>query len=338
MDHNETHRWMILVLVVAALFAALACGGTAATAPPPQEEEVLPTPEPTAEVPVEEPPAEVAEPSEAPGEAAVPLEAVERAIRDAVLNRDREAMIGLMGDPFVIAWWQSEGSEWTPAEAADELINGWLLPGNPLTFFEPEADYLTGLLGGMDPLTMWGPDVDAVSALYSTGWGSNGYSEALLIVAARPEGGFYWHATLVAPEGFGGVPQGDNATMREDFEIEVMRAIVERDYDIMPRLMGEQFEISGWQAGGAAWSPEEAVERLRTEFYPPEGDIVIFDTQADIAALLGQNPADFFGGGVSFLYSVGWGPEGNGEAIVVIDATDDGVLYWRGILVALYGF
>jgi hypothetical protein len=115
-------------------------------------------------------------------------------------------------------------------------------------------------------------------------------------------------------------------------------AIVQREFEDMQALMGESFEISGWQAGGAAFPPAEAIARLQSEFYPPEGYLVSFAEQPDLSALLGANPADFFGGGVSFLYSNGWGPDGQGEAILVIDVTPEGVLYWRGVLFALDGF
>jgi len=132
---------------------------------------------------------------------------------------------------------------------------------------------------------------------------------------------------------------GDNVAIRQQFEQSVMRAVVERDFEAMPALMSDPFTISGWQAGGAQWTPAEAVAQLQATFYPPEGSTVSFGgPQPDLSALLGQNPADFFGGGVSFLYSVGWGAAGNGEAILVIDATEEGVLCWRSILIATSGF
>jgi hypothetical protein len=195
----RTSRWIELLLVLA--FASLACsltqGATGGVQPPATPVPFQATPSPPTGDSVEQP--EVGEGGGVSAERQ-DLATFEALVRDAVIQRDQEALAGLMGDPFSIARWQSEGMSMSPAEAAEELVMGWLIPGNPVAFVEG-AD-LTGMLGGTDPLTMWGPDVDARGAMLCTGWGSNASSEAILIVAWDDAIGYYWHAVLIAPEGF----------------------------------------------------------------------------------------------------------------------------------------
>jgi hypothetical protein len=115
-------------------------------------------------------------------------------------RRNYDVLQALMGDPFVIGYWQSEGTELAPSEAA-ALLEEELLPREAFVNYTLGGN-LSGLLGGQDPLAMWGPDVNAQQAIHSTGWGSNGNSEAVLIIAQRPDGSYYWHGILYAPGGF----------------------------------------------------------------------------------------------------------------------------------------
>lgn len=261
------------------------------------------------------------------------LAAFEDQVRKAVIQREEETMAQLMGDPFAIGWWQSEGVSLSPAEAAAELAMGWLIPGNPVAFVN-DLD-LTGMLNGLDPLTMWGPDIDARSALFCTGWGSNASSEAVLVIAWDDTIGYYWHAVLIAPEGF--AQTGDNLDFRGQFEQEVMQAIINHDFEAMIGLMSNPFQIALWQSQGKTLPPAEAIEQIKMN-YPPESFVISYsEPQPDLNTLLGGNPIDFFGGGISFLHSVGWGESGTGEAVVVIDANEDGALAWSMILFAPNG-
>lgn len=263
------------------------------------------------------------------------LQDFEAALMDAVTDHNYSVLQYMVGDPFTVAAFQSEGNQVSAVEFAAQLQQTHL-GANATPVFVADAD-LTALLGGTDPLTLWDPAVKVVDALYSQGWGPQGTDQVLLIIAentlADGTSYWYWYALLYLPP-----QQGDNTTFRAQFENELIRAVVERDFAAMKALMRDSFEIGGWQAEGAVYTPDEAITKLQVEFYPPAEDIVTFGVSQDIAALLGQNPADFFGGGVSFLHSVGWGPEGNGDAILVIDATPEGVLYWKAILFALQGF
>jgi hypothetical protein len=115
-------------------------------------------------------------------------------------QRDYAVLQALMGDPFVIGYWGSEGVELTPPAAAEELRSNMLPP-------EAYASYtLTGnlseLLEGQPPETMWGPDVRVVRAIHSTGWGPDGNAEAILFIAQRADSTYYWHGIVYAMRGF----------------------------------------------------------------------------------------------------------------------------------------
>jgi hypothetical protein len=115
-------------------------------------------------------------------------------------NRDYGLLQSLMGDTFTIGYWESEGVELSPLDAALELEAN-LLPPQAFVAYTLTGD-LKGLLGGLDPLTLFGPNVDAVRAIHSTGWGNDGTAEAILIIAQRPDGSYYWHGIVYAPSGF----------------------------------------------------------------------------------------------------------------------------------------
>ena len=174
----------ILVLLLAAL-ALSACA-------------VTPTPSPT----------DTPTPSPTPTPTVESVESFADRLVLAFINREYDALQAMMGDPFAVGFWLSEGVEWTPAEAVAQLQANYLGPATAVAF-DTSTD-LTALLG-MDPLGMWGPDVNAVRALYVKGLGADGRTEAILILALRPDGSPYWHGMLVAREGFH-LPEGPTET------------------------------------------------------------------------------------------------------------------------------
>ena len=117
------------------------------------------------------------------------------------MEHDYDQLHALMGGSFALANWRAESSELPPAVALVELRNHYLTPTNAVAF-KTDQD-LSALLDGADPLAMWGAAVNAVRAIYVTGLGVDGQDEAILIVAQKPEGTFYWHGMVVAAGGFG---------------------------------------------------------------------------------------------------------------------------------------
>jgi hypothetical protein len=118
---------------------------------------------------------------------------------DAMNARDYETLKGMMGDTFVIGYWQSEGVSYTPDEAIEQLqLN--LLSGTTTITVDMTKD-LTALLG-FDPVTIVGPGVAEVSPVFVTGLGAEGKDEAILFIAPRADGSPYWYGMLFAKDGF----------------------------------------------------------------------------------------------------------------------------------------
>ena len=120
----------------------------------------------------------------------------------AALNtRDYAQLRSLMGDPFMIAYWLSEGTSNTPDQAIEQLQLNLLNSSAPIV--ADESRDLTELLG-MDPVTIVGPEATEVSPLLTSGWGQEGKGEATLFIAKDAGGNWYWYGLLFARGGFAG--------------------------------------------------------------------------------------------------------------------------------------
>lgn len=125
----------------------------------------------------------------------------------------------------------------------------------------------------------------------------------------------------------------------DDITAQLMIAIVQRNFDTLSSLIGEQFTLALWQSEGVSLTRDEAVAQLETSYFTPQADIA-FNTTEDLHELLGQDPAALLGPDVQVLrtlYVKGLG-SGNDEAILFIAAEPGGDLHWRGMLVAPGGF
>lgn len=107
-------------------------------------------------------------------------------------------MPALMGNPFTLAFWRSEGLLLAPEEAVGQLQTNYLSANSTVQFVD-DADIPT-LLDGDDPLL--NPSVDMAAALFSTGWGQDGQGEAILFIARATTGNYYWHGILYDFDGF----------------------------------------------------------------------------------------------------------------------------------------
>ncbi len=99
-------------------------------------------------------------------------------------------------DPFVIAYWQSEGMETSPDYAATAFANQLYQAAEQggLTFTTDRGEFPP--LFGMPPETMFGPDVKVAEIVYSEGWGLDGLGAALLYFVEDECGGYYWHGLV----------------------------------------------------------------------------------------------------------------------------------------------
>ena len=124
---------------------------------------------------------------------------VKQGLVEALNTRDYNALKALMGESFLIGYWQSEGTSNTPDQAIELFQRSLLNSTSPIT-----ADYTKNLIEllGTDPVTILGPDVLEASPLFTSGWGAEGRDEAILLVGKQPDGDVYWHGLLFAREGF----------------------------------------------------------------------------------------------------------------------------------------
>lgn len=111
-----------------------------------------------------------------------------------------DAVKALMDQSFRMAFWQSQGTPYTPDLAIEQLRTNYIGTSTVLTT-DPGKD-LTALLGGVNPYSIVGLDASNSQALFVSGWGLDGKGEAILYVTRRADGSLYWHSVLIAPSGF----------------------------------------------------------------------------------------------------------------------------------------
>lgn len=148
-----------------------------------------------------QPSASMSTPTAAPAPE-IGLDAVSAQLRQAVEAKDFDTMRGLMDDSlFVIAFWPGNSLPPLPADDALGQLRSLHMTGGPITFPEPDAP-LAQMLDGQDPLHVFLSDVNVVGVLFSQGWGTEGLGEAMLFLAQRPDGSFWWYSIIIAPTGF----------------------------------------------------------------------------------------------------------------------------------------
>jgi len=123
-------------------------------------------------------------------------------LRQFVESADFDGLRGLMDDNlFVIAFWPGNSLPPLPADDAIGQLRNLHMIGGSIRFPEPDAP-LSELLGNQDPLHIFQSDVQVVDVLFSQGWGPEGLGEAMLFVAQRADGSFWWYSIIIAPTGF----------------------------------------------------------------------------------------------------------------------------------------
>lgn len=128
------------------------------------------------------------------------LEEVQQAVQDALTARNPDLMAQSMTEPFLTAYWQSEGVMVTRFEAANTVLN-FAPAGSTIELFQDVPPELESMLAG-DMETLWGPEANPVDTMYSTGWGDGGNGEAILVFSRSPEGLYSWYGILLAAGGF----------------------------------------------------------------------------------------------------------------------------------------
>lgn len=121
-----------------------------------------------------------------------------QSVVNALNARAFETLPPLMDETFTFAYWQSQGTVYQ-SETAVEYLRTSHIGTSPL--IPDAAKDLTALLGG-SPYAIMNLDPAKSLALFVTGWGLDGKTEAILYVTQRADGSLYWHSVLIAPYGF----------------------------------------------------------------------------------------------------------------------------------------
>jgi len=124
------------------------------------------------------------------------LKDFENQLQTALTRRDPAAIQALMGERFIVAYWQSEGESIPSEQAVTQLLSGHVAVNSVMEFHEFQD------IPAFTPQSFVGPDVELAKTIYVTGWGADGQSQALLFVSRRPDGALFWQGVLVTPEGF----------------------------------------------------------------------------------------------------------------------------------------
>lgn len=152
-------------------------------------------------LPIPTPPLPCATQTAIPGPS--PIE-VAQTIVNTLNAKDFDSAKALMEASFTMAFWQSQGTSYTPELAIQQLQSNYVGPNTQLT---PDANKdLIALLGGINPYSVMGLEAFNSQAVFVSGWGLDGQGEAILYVTRRSDGKLYWHSVLIAPGGFASIP------------------------------------------------------------------------------------------------------------------------------------
>jgi hypothetical protein len=161
----------------------------------------------------------------------------------AIDSKNFDQLQALMGDTFIFGFWLGEGVSYPPAEAVEQLRTNYLGPDTDPVF---DRDVDLGSILGTDPGTIAGPEANIVEMFFADGWGLEGNDEAILFIAQRPDGSFYWHSVLLALGGFSGQPGVPGEGVVET-DVQYVRPVEDVSIYSGP---GTGFELIGMVAGG----------------------------------------------------------------------------------------
>jgi len=113
--------------------------------------------------------------------------------------RDYAGLKALMGEPFTIAYWRSEGVSLRREEAIRTLSGGIFPPGK-VTYAQDESQFPD--LEGTSPASIWPPEADIAAQIYSPNWGGDEKGAAILALARCSDGRYYWYGILYAGDEF----------------------------------------------------------------------------------------------------------------------------------------
>lgn len=124
------------------------------------------------------------------------------ALIQALTARDTEKLQMWMSEPFLTGTWRADMSDTSPQDALKTLYTEQIGGENHLALVE-NSD-LEALMGGKDPLTIPRSEAGVVDAFLVSGWGQDGFDEAVLFIARQLDNSLQWHGWMRIPGGFSG--------------------------------------------------------------------------------------------------------------------------------------
>lgn len=132
-------------------------------------------------------------------------------------------------------------------------------------------------------------------------------------------------------------------TNLDDFRQALLDAVVtDRSAANLYAYMGETFTIHKWPSSADSFPSTQAASVLQVEYLPQQGDIT-YDWGMDLSPKLGGvDPLSIWGEdteAVDASIMMGWGRDGNGEAILIIAQKPEGdSYYWHAVIFDADGF
>jgi hypothetical protein len=117
----------------------------------------------------------------------------------------------------------------------------------------------------------------------------------------------------------------------------VMDGIRSRNLSALHGYMADPFVIGYWGSEGRSAPPQEITAELMRDRLPADPSTPLFFTTVpdQFPPLAGQPPADLLGPDMNIvlvIYSEGWGPDGQGAALLFIAQDQAGKYYWPGMV------
>lgn len=193
---------------------------------------------------------EVLGPPIAEGEAISPPEPdAVSLILELLADGDYASLEPLLGDPFIIGYWLSEGQSLAPAEVIPMLETNLLPDPESVTFTRDREQFPD--LGGVDPVQLFGPDAGIVDLAYSQGWGNEALGEAILTFAEDADGQLFWHGLIYSSLPFADFSDQPAPRPAYSFEPAIYRN-EENGFEIdYPAMWTVDEQVLGTRASGA---------------------------------------------------------------------------------------
>jgi hypothetical protein len=192
-----------ILFISTAIFASLLLGGCASTGSTPVRGVTQAyTPEPTSTNTPEDP---TSAPQNTPTSTDAPAtpqpvseaEPFKAWLSENIANRNFDELRKLIGEDFYFGMYQSEAGKETP-ENAIRLLKDFF--GSNHIEFVPYQEATSAL--DFDPLSIISPDVKGADYLLAKNVGTDGKDGAIMYIAQKPDGSYYWYGLLVLRGGF----------------------------------------------------------------------------------------------------------------------------------------